>query len=155
MKIRIPAFLTIAIATGLLFSIRGQAKENSSGSLTITVNIKGLKGTEGQALVLLYNNENSWLEISKAAKVIRRNISNSSLSVTFKNLNAGVYGVSVIHDENKNNKMDMRWLPFPKPGEGVGASRNPKPRFGAPSWNDAKFDLGPKDKTITISVRYI
>jgi uncharacterized protein (DUF2141 family) len=61
--------------------------------------------------------------------------------------------VAVHHDENGNRKMDANALGIPK--EGYGASRNPKSRFGPPSFSDARMRLKPNTKTqVRIKVRY-
>ena len=44
-----------------------------------------------------------------------------------------------MHDENRNGKLDTNFLGIPK--EGVGASNNPKSRFGPPSFEESMFVL--------------
>jgi len=52
----------------------------------------------------------------------------ATLTVTFEDLPPGTYGVAALHDEDGDDELTMRWLPYPKPKEGVGASRNPRQR---------------------------
>ncbi len=121
---------------------------------SVTVKVEGLKGSEGVALVLLYDSAESWLKIPKAVQVVRAKISGASLVVELKGVKPGSYAVSVIHDENKNNELDMRWLPYPKPKEGVGASRDPETKVGPPKWESAKFDVGAEGATVNVTVKY-
>lgn len=121
---------------------------------TVTVKISGLKGTKGVALVTLYDSEETWLKVPKAVKVVRKAISGAELTVTFEGVRPGTYAVSVIHDENKNNEMDMRWFPFPKPKEGAGASNNPKSKMGPPKWEEAKFSLPAAGITVNATMNY-
>jgi uncharacterized protein (DUF2141 family) len=64
----------------------------------------------------------------------------------------GKYGASVLHDENKNNKMDTNFVGIPS--EGYGVTNNPKPRFRAATFNESLFDLPPEGATLTISLQY-
>jgi uncharacterized protein (DUF2141 family) len=50
------------------------------------------------------------------------------------------YAIAVTHDRNGNDKLDMRWFPFPKPKEGAGVSRN-HVRMGKPRYDQARFAL--------------
>ena len=64
----------------------------------------------------------------------------------------GKYSASVLHDENRNGKMDRDGAGIPL--EGYGVSNNPKPRFRAATFKEAQFDLPEQGTTITISVQY-
>ena len=66
-------------------------------------------------------------------------IEDQSCTVTFKDVPAGTYAVSYIHDENGNGKMDTNFMGIPK--EGYGCSNNAKGFMGPPKWEDAKFEL--------------
>ncbi len=122
---------------------------------TVTVKISGFKGTEGQALVALYDSEQSWLKVPKASQVVRAKITGAGMTVEFKDVKPGVYAVSVIHDENKNNELDMRWLPWPKPKEGVAVSNDPENKVGPPKWEGAKFTVGPEGITVKATLKYL
>jgi uncharacterized protein (DUF2141 family) len=121
---------------------------------TITVKIDGFKGTEGVALVVLYDSAESWLKIPKAAQVAHAKITGSALTVELKGVKPGSYAVSVIHDENKNNELDMRWLPYPRPKEGSGASGEAENSKAAPKWESSKFDVPAEGKTINVALKY-
>ena len=121
---------------------------------TITVKIEGFKGTEGVALVALYDSAESWLKVPKAAQVVRAKITGSALVVELKGVKPGSYAVSVIHDENKNNELDMRWLPYPKPKEGMGASNDAEAKAGPPKWEAAKFSVGAAGVTVKVTLKY-
>ena len=63
----------------------------------------------------------------------------------------GMYGASVLHDENKNGQMDTR-LGIPR--EGYGVTNNPKPKFRAAKFSESTFTLPPEGATLTISLQY-
>lgn len=143
--------IRLALFSGLMM-VASLARAQQAGN--VSVKIDGFKGSEGVALVTLYDSAESWLKVPKALQVVRLKISGSSLQVELKGVKPGTYAVSVIHDENKNNELDMRWLPYPKPKEGSGASGNPDTKVGPPKWEAAKFDVGPAGTAVNVTVKY-
>lgn len=126
----------------------------SAQSATVSVSVSGFKGVEGIALIALYDDAQSWLKVPKAVQVVRAKITGEAMTVDFKEVKPGTYAVSVIHDENKNNELDMRWLPYPKPKEGLGVSNDPEPKAGPPKWESAKFGVTGGVVKVKATVRY-
>jgi uncharacterized protein (DUF2141 family) len=151
MKRWISALMAALIAVGGLVVAQGQAQD---GLATVTVQITGFKGTEGMALVTLYNGADTWLNIPKALQVVKTKITGPNITVEFKGVKPGTYAVQVVHDANKNNELDMRWLPWPKPKEGTGASNDPDTKAGPPKFDQAKFNLGAEGTTVKATVKY-
>ena len=75
----------------------------------------------------------------------------STLKYTFKGIPAGVYGLALLDDENKNTKMDYGWL-LPKEGFGFGDYYHTK--WSAPHFNDFKFYLN-TDRSVLMKIRYM
>jgi uncharacterized protein (DUF2141 family) len=69
------------------------------------------------------------------------------VTIVIAGLPDGVYGVVVLHDENKNQRLDRNW--FGKPKEQWGMSNNPTARLSAPAFERARFMLE-GDKTIEV-----
>ncbi len=130
------------------------AAEDTPASATLTIHIKGINGTKGRLLVAVFDSVDTWLKNRKDVKSSDLKITGDSMTVKFKGLKPGKYAVSILHDLNGNQKMDMRWLPWPKPLEGVAASRDPRPRAGPPTWKSTVFALGQGDKTINVKMYY-
>jgi uncharacterized protein (DUF2141 family) len=68
-------------------------------------------------------------------------IQGGKATCTFEGVPAGRYSVSVMHDENLNQKLDTNFLGMPK--EAFGFSNHARPgTFGPPSWDAAaeRFD---------------
>ena len=59
----------------------------------------------------------------------------------------GRYAVAVVHDENRNGKLDSG-------SEGLGVSNNPKLRLGAAKFEAARFELTAQGTLVTISIQY-
>lgn len=149
-------WMTAWMAGLLVLGTLGAAISNAQDALaTIKVNIVGFKGTDGVALVTLYDSEETWLKIPKAIQVVRAKITGPNMTVEFKGVKPGTYAVSVVHDENKNNEMDMRWLPWPKPKEGTAASNDPDTKMGPPKWKAVKFDVGAEGANLKVTMHYL
>ncbi|TLU81715.1 MAG: DUF2141 domain-containing protein [Chlorobium sp.] len=71
----------------------------------------------------------------------------------FENIPYGIYAVSVMHDENRKGKLETNFLGIPK--NGVGASNNPKFRFGPPSFEDASFPLDCSEVEVDVHLKYL
>lgn len=140
---------SLLAALGFHTAVQAQA------TASLDVSVKGFKGSEGVALVTVFNTEETWLKVPKAVKTFKAPIEGGNVSVKVDGLTPGTYGVSVVHDANKNDELDMRWFPFPKPKEGAGASRDPKSKMGPPKWKDANFEVkAGEEKKLLIQMQY-
>lgn len=90
-------------------------------SYALTVKVSDLRDSIGNVLFVLYNKDGSIPDekLKKYYKKANGNISNNSSSVKFDHLPKGQYAVFILHDENKNGKIDKRFI---LPIEGVGFS---------------------------------
>lgn len=86
------------------------------------------------------------------ANAVTRSVPASDHDVRFEGLPYGNYAVAIIHDENRNAKLDT-FLGIPK--EGFGFSRNPVISFGPPRFKAAEFAVGDKPDVQRISMRYL
>lgn len=159
MKPGISAGATLVLAAGMLLVSHTSGAQN--GRATITVHISGLKGAEGVALITLYDTAESWLKVPKAIQVLRMKITGATMTVEYKGVKPGTYAVSVIHDANSNNEMDMRWLPWPQPREGSAISNDPRDAVaaagampGPPQWDGARFGVTAAGATVKATMKY-
>ena len=128
---------------------------HAAGGVTLTIEAVSFRGTKGQAIVAVFDAAESWPKLEKARRLVKvKPIAGGKIKVDLRDLPPGVYAASVIHDENENGKLDMRWLPLPKPIEGAGASNDAKATVGPPSWADARFRLGERGGVMKIRMRY-
>lgn len=119
----------------------------SAQSLKLTVAVSGIKNNEGTLKVGLYNSEKAFLKT--AYQSFSSEIKNNKAIITFTNLPAGEYAVSVFHDENNNQKLDKNIMGIPS--EDYAASNNAKGFMGPPTYTDAKFAIN-KDSKIEIKL---
>jgi uncharacterized protein (DUF2141 family) len=76
-----------------------------------------------------------WLKDSFRAAIVK--VHGKKALCVFKDVPAGVYGISAFHDENKDGKLDTNFVGYPT--EEYCASNNARNLMSAPSFSDAKF----------------
>lgn len=142
--------LSIILIFGMVSICIGQ-NTNEKGELT--VKLIGFRNDIGQTCVQLYNNPKGFPgKYANAFRIIRSKIKNDQATIEFQELPYGSYAVSVLHDEDMNNKLELSFLGIPK--EGCAVSNNPKIFFGPPSFEDSKFEIQSDTKTIEIRLKY-
>lgn len=79
--------------------------------------------------------EAGWLKDAFRHSIVK--INKTTALCVFKEVPAGVYGISAFHDEDNNGKLNTNLVGYPV--EQYCASNNARNMFSAPSWKDAKF----------------
>jgi uncharacterized protein (DUF2141 family) len=119
----------------------------------LDVSVSGLRSTKGNVLICLTANPKTFPDCGKDPKAVRLIIpSVKAHAIRFTGIAPGTYALSLHHDENGNNKMDMA-LFLPK--EGFGFSRNPKIGMGPPKFAQAAFVVGAADAKMTVAMKYM
>lgn len=113
--------------------------------------IKNIKNDNGNVRVGIFKDKDSFLKNAAYGKVVKS--AKGELTVIFENLPTGKYGVSVIHDENSNEKLDSNMIGIPK--EGFGFSNNSMGAFGPPSFEKASITVEPGKTSIGITLKYL
>ena len=126
-----------------LVSSQIEAQENYN----IKVTVEAADSNDGLMFFALYNEDVNFLNTTY--KAMKSEIKNNQSTITFEDIPAGIYAVSIFHDENDNGKMDTNFFGIPK--EDYGCSNNASGFMGPPKWENAKFELK-TDKSITISL---
>jgi uncharacterized protein (DUF2141 family) len=106
----------------------------------LTVTVTDAKTQDGQLLIALFTKEEGFpADVSKAVKTAT--VAIDKPSHTFEKLPAGKYVVVVVHDRNKNGKVDKSLLGPPK--EPIGLSNHPKisPPNHMPNFEKAKVEV--------------
>lgn len=146
--------VTMVAAKSPVIPERLTPRDSFVETAALSVTATGFKNTKGKAIFALYASPEAWLKTEKAVRLETVPISGEKVIVVFRDVAAGVYAAAVIHDENENGKLDMRYFPVPHPSEGAGVSNDARKKFGPPSWEDAKFSLPDSAFAITIKLQY-
>ncbi len=120
----------------LIFSVGTFLCGNAQNSVEVV--ITNFDNEKGNALVGLYNTEDSFLEEAWQSKSAV--IKEGQASVIFENIPDGTYAVSAFHDENDDQKLDM-FLGF-YPTEDYATSNNAPANFGLPKWETQNLTSG-------------
>jgi uncharacterized protein (DUF2141 family) len=118
----------------------------------LIVRVTGLRNHKGQLIFGVFTSADGFPNVE--GKSVNWQVRDPDAdSVTFDaDLPPGVYGASVLHDENRNDRMDRNLAGIPQ--EGYGVTNNPKPALRAATFGEATFTLPPEGKVMTISVQY-
>ena len=123
------------------------AEVNPAGKLSIaenyslTVSVERLRNSKGVVQFSLYNKDGTIpdKEYKQYYKQLTGEIKKGVSTVTFTNLPAGRYAVNILHDENKNGRIDKGFI---LPVEGVGFTNYQAINFkNRPVFSKASFEL--------------
>ena len=120
------------------------AESSTSEGVTITVNVP-VKSSEGSVFFALY--DESTFMVAAPLQALESEIEDGKASVTFVNVQPGIYAVTLFHDKNGNKQMDFEANGMPI--EMYGVSNNVM-SYGPPQWNDAKFEVDQEPLTLDI-----
>jgi uncharacterized protein (DUF2141 family) len=131
------------------------ANESAAPEATsLEVTVDGLRNSQGQVLCSLFRETEGFpSDSSTAARKARVELPvEGAVEFRFQDVEPGPCAIAVVHDENGNGVLDRGFLG--KPTEGYGVSNNPEKGFSAPSFEQARLDLSPGNRQITVTVRY-
>lgn len=137
----------MSAALGLFASLSAAAP-----AADLDVGLERLRSIKGLIRVCLTADPANFPACVDDADAATRSVPATSRSVRFTGLPLGEYAVAVIHDENRNARLDT-FAGVPR--EGYGFSRNPPARFGAPRFAAARFVVGNDANSQQIRMRYI
>jgi len=105
-----------------------------------TVEFSNIQAAKGSLYLAVYDRSDAFLKVDGAySKKITPISQTGSLKISLGKLPPGRYALSCFHDLNGNGELDTNWAGIPS--EPYGFSNNARPRFRAPKWAEAAFDL--------------
>ncbi len=127
---------------------------NNEESYSLTIKVEDLRNSKGVVQFAIYNKEGS-IPDEKYKKYYKKDITtinNNTSTITFNDLPKGKYAINILHDEDKDGKIDKRFI-IPK--EGIGFSNYTSIGFtNKPKFSKASFELD-SDKEINIKIIYM
>lgn len=150
-------YLTLYSPTILAEQLEDSAStpQNTTTTGDLSIAIDNLRNTKkGQLLVLLYDRiDRVEVDVEGAFKVIRAPLEGQSQTVVFNSIPHGDYAVAVLHDKDKDDRMDTNFIGIPK--EDMGASNNARGGpLGGPKWKKAHFTVAGDVTAIAISMHH-
>ena len=124
-----------------------------AGTITVTT-MEPLRNSKGTLRCALWTQDRGFPGQSENAdKVSAVSISSNSAVCSFQDIEAGKYAISILHDENDNQKIDV--MAYGPPTEGYGTSNNAEPLpMAPPSFEGAVFEYDGSAVKLTLSMRY-
>lgn len=122
----------------LLTIVSSSAITDQRHNRLIRVLVSGATPNGGQVIGQIFNSEENYLINSESGSIAEVDESGAAV-LQFKVNDGGSYAVAVYQDQNGNSMLDRTFIGIPK--EPVGASNNPKSRFGPPKWKAARFSV--------------
>ncbi len=132
-----------------LFVILALGSFSAIAQNRVEVIVTNVKDTTGMIHVALFSNQDSFLKKPMAGKSVKAVA--GQVVVVFEHVPPGDYAASLIHDANKNGKLDTNFFGVPK--EGFGFSNDAMGTLGPPSFEKAKFTIR-APVSIRIRTRY-
>jgi uncharacterized protein (DUF2141 family) len=119
----------------------------------INLEIEDIAQGRGEIVVLVYNQQQDFLQESKAFRSYTAQMVKGKAKIQLKKLPEGEYAISVFHDQNYDKRLTKNFLGIPL--EGFGFSRNPKVRLGPPDYRDCVIRYSGETIKEKISLTYL
>ncbi len=117
----------------------------------LSVTLEGLRSDKGQILVCITRSADHFPDCSNDPDKRHFTVAVKKGPILLGALPPGNYAIAIVHDENGNGKLDT-FAGIPR--EGVGFSRNPVLRFGAPRFASASFAVAGAPVEQVIRLKY-
>lgn len=121
---------------------------------SIVVKLENIRNNKGLIAINIFSSKDGFPSDYKKSLISETfEINKLKNEYIIKDVPPGTYGVSVLHDENSNLKLDTNIFGVPK--EGYAVSNNAKARrFGPPQFSDALIEHGSENSTLELKVTY-
>lgn len=130
-----------------------QQPGTTSASGCIRLRIENLRNQEGMIGIALFTTDKGFpSKPEKAYASTGLELKEGSTCLMLENIPYGNYALSILHDENSNQKMDKTFIGIPK--EGFGTSNNPKISYGPPDFEESEFILDREEIALVIDMNY-
>jgi uncharacterized protein (DUF2141 family) len=117
----------------------------------LSMGVQDLRSGKGNLLICIVRSPAYFPDCSRDPDKRHLTVPVSAGAITLGEVAPGDYAIAIIHDENGNGKLDT-FAGIPR--EGVGFSRNPAIRFGAPSFRSAQFAVTGSAVRQEIKIKY-
>jgi uncharacterized protein (DUF2141 family) len=124
-----------------------------AGTITVVPSTQ-LRNSEGSFRCALFSSSAGYpIQYEKAAYRVAAAITQGQAACVFKDVPAGKYALTVLHDENDSKTMDNHQTGMPL--EGFGASNDAEPGLmSPPTFADAAFTVTAEAQRLSVLIRY-
>jgi uncharacterized protein (DUF2141 family) len=146
------------IFMAIIFSLGGFPNINWANPFcpndnNVRIVIEGVQSKKGKIVLAVFKDQEGF-KTRKPIKIIALNKSKLEGNEIEFSLDKGVYGISILDDENENNKMDYTFFGIPK--EGFGFSNYYHEGLSKPHFDKFKFEINNQTlNVIEVRLRYM
>lgn len=133
-----------------VFLLLAAATSPSTGELEIRID--QIRNARGSLHLCLTRDPAYFPDCGKDPGAIKHSMPAASAKARLVGIAPGAYGLSIIHDENRNSRLDTL-LGIPR--EGFGFSGNPVVRFGPPRFAQVRFDVSGGITRVPVKMQYL
>lgn len=151
--------LSVLLGGWLLVCACSPARESApltlAGEGRLIVEMSGFRNSQGVARVWLFASAEGFPDVEKGALASAQGeIRDGRCEVTFPQLPFGAYAVSVLHDEDGDNRMAANLFGMPQEGFGLSNGLGSR-RFGPPDFAEARFLFVMDGLRVPVRVEYL
>jgi len=141
---------TLFFCIGLFFIIHSSRAQTPD----TRVSIVGVRSGKGRIVVNVFKDNETYDKQQPYKQFLfdKKGLAGGKMSVSCT-LQPGVYGITLLDDENENGKIDKNMLGIPK--EGFGFSNFFMDKMKKPAFDDFKVDLRSTGVNVEIKVKYM
>jgi uncharacterized protein (DUF2141 family) len=126
---------------------------NITNETKIIVKIEGIRSKKGKIILAVFEDQEGFKTKNPTKRIVlnKSKIDGNEIVVS---LDKGIYGISILDDENDNDKMDYNFFGMPK--EGFGFSNYYHEGFSKPKFDTFKFEIKNQiEILIDVRLRYM
>lgn len=144
-----------AVLSALLGPIGASTPLHTAGmaGTEVTVTVTGLRSAKGVVRACLTQDPREFPKCESEQDYRLVAPASPSTTFTFSGVMPGRYAIALLHDENRNGKIDRALFLMPK--EGFGFSRDAPVRMGPPKFEAAAFAVDHDPVHQVIHMRYM
>lgn len=123
----------------------------SSFASNVSLTVTNLRSSNGMLIIGIYNKASDFPKEGSQWKRISVPVNDKTVTTTI-NLPEGEYAFAICHDEDGNKTCNQNFLGIPT--EGFAFTNNFRPKVKAPSFKDAKINVGSDKLNMSLKIIY-
>ena len=143
----------IGVAAASLLTAVATIGAGAPTGADLQVQLSGIRSAKGVVHLCLSAQPGKFLDCKADPTAVSRTLAaGAAARIDLGPVKPGTYALLVVHDENRNGKLDMM---MGIPREGFGFSNNPSMKPRAPKWEEIRFAMPASATVQQIRVRYV
>ena len=125
------------------------ASQEPETTVDLKILVTNINTQKGSIHIGVFNNPKTFLRKGKEYKTFSKKVTNDTVIFILNGLTKADYAISIYHDINSDNECNLNFIGIPL--EPYGFSKNYKPKFSKPSFENCKVNVQ-KNMSTTIEL---